>query len=43
LNGGVFETPDEIIDLQALLDKSIESAGPHLTEIRTTDRRLSAE
>lgn len=32
-----------MIDLQALLDESIDSAGPHLTEILTTDRRLNAE
>ena len=39
----MYETPDEIIVLQALLDKSFQAAGPHLTEIVTADRRLNAE
>lgn len=39
----MFETPDEIIGLQSLLVESIQSAGPHLTEILTADRRISAE
>jgi hypothetical protein len=43
LNGDVYETPDEISALQALLDKSIQTAGPHLTEILTPDHRLNAE
>lgn len=43
MNGSVFETPDEIIQLQALLDLSFQLAGSHLTDILTADRRLNAE
>jgi len=38
----MFETPDELADLQALLDASMEAAGPHLRGIISDDRRLSA-
>jgi len=39
---GMFETDDELDDLDALLTKSFAGAGAHLTEIITGDRRLSA-
>jgi hypothetical protein len=37
------ETPQDIEDLQKLLDASYERAGPHLKSIITPERRLSAE
>jgi hypothetical protein len=42
LNRQVHETPDELDRLQRLLDESVAGAGPHLREIITDDRRLSA-
>jgi nitroimidazol reductase NimA-like FMN-containing flavoprotein (pyridoxamine 5'-phosphate oxidase superfamily) len=39
----VLETPDEIRELQAMLDCSAASAGSHLRGIITDERRLSAE
>jgi Pyridoxamine 5'-phosphate oxidase len=36
------ETPDELEDLQRLLDDSAAGAGPHLRGIITDDRRLNA-
>ena len=36
------ETPDEVSQLQDLLDRSAAGAGPHLSEIITEQRRLSA-
>jgi uncharacterized pyridoxamine 5'-phosphate oxidase family protein len=39
----VHETPEELIALQQLLDRSMEGAGPHLSSIIDKDRRLSAE
>jgi nitroimidazol reductase NimA-like FMN-containing flavoprotein (pyridoxamine 5'-phosphate oxidase superfamily) len=39
----VLETPEEIRNLQRLLDDSAASAGPHLSDIITSDRRLTAE
>jgi Pyridoxamine 5'-phosphate oxidase len=39
----MFETPEEIDNLQRLIDDSATSAGPHLRGIITEDRRLSAE
>ncbi len=36
------ETPDELADLQALIDRSFASAGEHLRAIVRPDRRLSA-
>jgi nitroimidazol reductase NimA-like FMN-containing flavoprotein (pyridoxamine 5'-phosphate oxidase superfamily) len=39
----MLETPDEINRMQRLLDSSAAEAGPHLREIITGDRRLSAE
>ena len=38
----MLETPEEMADLQALLDASMASAGPHLRDIITDERRLSA-
>ena len=37
------ETPDDLAALQALLDRSYESAGKHLLRIHTPERRLAAE
>ncbi|HEY1829174.1 MAG TPA: hypothetical protein VGG38_02910 [Acidimicrobiales bacterium] len=36
------ETPEEMAELQAVLDRSMESAGPHLRDIIDPDRRLDA-
>jgi general stress protein 26 len=38
----MLETPRELDDLQALLDASMASAGPHLSSIITGERRLDA-
>jgi hypothetical protein len=38
----MLETPEEMANLQALLDDSMASAGPHLRAIITDERRLSA-
>jgi hypothetical protein len=38
----VHETPDDLVELQALLDASFERAGEHLRRITTEERRLSA-
>jgi hypothetical protein len=38
----VHETPDDIRALQQLLDRSYESAGPHLRSITTPERRVDA-
>jgi hypothetical protein len=38
----MLETPEELAELQALLDRSMTSAGPHLRDIITPERRLSA-
>ncbi|HWD53824.1 MAG TPA: pyridoxamine 5'-phosphate oxidase family protein [Acidimicrobiales bacterium] len=38
----MLETPEELDALQALLDASMASAGPHLSGIITEDRRLGA-
>ena len=38
----MLETPEEIARLQELLDRSAAAAGPHLRDIITGDRRLSA-
>jgi uncharacterized pyridoxamine 5'-phosphate oxidase family protein len=37
------ETPDDIAALQALLDRSYGSAGPHLLSIHTPNWRVGAE
>jgi pyridoxamine 5'-phosphate oxidase-like protein len=39
----LHETPDDLAALQALLDRSYESAGAHLKRIITPERRLTAE
>ena len=38
----MLETPEEMANLQALLDDSMASAGPHLRDIITDERRLTA-
>jgi hypothetical protein len=38
----MYETPEEMEQLQRLLDASIRAAGPHLLSIITPERRLSA-
>jgi Pyridoxamine 5'-phosphate oxidase len=38
----MHETADDLSALQQLLDRSHESAGPHLLRIITTERRLTA-
>jgi hypothetical protein len=38
----MFETPEELEQLQSLLDASMAQAGPHLAGIITAERRLSA-
>ena len=37
------ETPEDLQRLQALLDRSYDAAGPHLKEVITPERRLTAE
>ena len=39
----MLESESEIASLQRLLDESFASAGPHMAEIITPERRLSAE
>jgi hypothetical protein len=39
----MLESPDELTALQALLDKSFLAAGPHMAEIITSERRMTAE
>ena len=39
----MLETPEELASLQVLLDESFASAGPHMAEIITVERRVSAE
>jgi len=39
----MFETSDELGELQQLLDRSAAAAGPHLSGIITDERRLTAE
>jgi hypothetical protein len=39
----VHETPEDLVALQELLDRSHEQAGPHLRRIITPERRLTAE
>jgi hypothetical protein len=38
----MLETPEELDDLQQLLDRSAAGAGGHLRGILTDERRLSA-
>ncbi len=37
------ETADDLARLQGLLDRSYEAAGPHLREVITPERRLTAQ
>jgi hypothetical protein len=37
------ETPEDLVALQELLDRSFEQAGAHLLRITTPERRLTAE
>jgi hypothetical protein len=39
----MHETPEDIAALQALLDRSYESAGRHMRSITTPERRVMAE
>ncbi len=39
----MHETPDDLAQLQALIDRSYEAAGAHLLRIHDPKRRLSAE
>ena len=39
----MHETPEDLIALQELLDRSYASAGAHLLRIHTPERRLTAE
>lgn len=39
----MHETPEEVAELQALLDRSYAAAGEHLLSIHTDNWRLSAE
>jgi hypothetical protein len=38
----MLETPEEMANLQVVLDQSMASAGPHLRDIITDERRLTA-
>ncbi len=38
----MLETSEELANLQAVLDRSMASAGPHLRDIITDERRLTA-
>ncbi|MFL6113090.1 MAG: pyridoxamine 5'-phosphate oxidase family protein [Catenulispora sp.] len=38
----MLETPEELADLQALLDESAAAAGPHMRDVITDERRLDA-
>jgi hypothetical protein len=38
----MHETPEEIARLQELLDRSAAQAGPHMSDIITAERRLTA-
>ena len=38
----MLETPEEMANLQALLDESMASAGAHLRDVITDERRLTA-
>ena len=39
----MHETPEDLVALQELLDRSFELAGPHLLSIITPQRRVGAE
>jgi hypothetical protein len=38
----MHETPEDLAELQTVLDRSYEAAGAHLRHVTTPDRRLSA-
>ena len=38
----MHESPQELAALQSLLDESMEEAGPHLSSVITSERRLTA-
>ena len=38
----MYETPQELAELQALIDRSFAGAGPHLLSIMKPERRLTA-
>ena len=38
----MYETDEQIGELQGLIDRSFAQAGPHLLSIMTPERRLSA-
>lgn len=38
----MYETPEELDELQVLIDRSFAGAGPHLLSIMTPERRLNA-
>ena len=38
----MYETPEELDELQTLIDRSFAGAGPHLLAIMTPERRLTA-
>ncbi|MBA2277846.1 MAG: pyridoxamine 5'-phosphate oxidase family protein, partial [Chloroflexia bacterium] len=38
----MHESPEDLSELQTLLDRSHERAGPHMRSIFTPDRRISA-
>lgn len=38
----MYERPSDLADLQALLDRSMTGAGPHLSSIFSPERRLTA-
>lgn len=38
----MHERPDDLVELQRLLDASAESAGPHLLAVATPERRVTA-
>ena len=39
----MYETPEELSDLQELLDRSAAGGGPHLSGIISAERRMTAE
>lgn len=39
----MHERPDDLVELQRVIDASFDAAGPHLVEVSTPDRRLTAE
>jgi nitroimidazol reductase NimA-like FMN-containing flavoprotein (pyridoxamine 5'-phosphate oxidase superfamily) len=39
----MYERPEDLADLQRVIDASFDAAGSHLREVATPDRRLDAE